>query len=80
MCVFFIFFTPVESNSKCIFHPHRPPLHPTNPPTKKPIHPCYSINRWIGNLFFGRVEGAGGVEDGEDHYAYVGEYGEPEGG
>ena len=27
-----------------------------------------------------RVEGAGGVEDGEDHYAYVGEYGEPEGG
>lgn len=21
MCVFFIFFTPVESNSKCIFHP-----------------------------------------------------------
>lgn len=44
------------------------------------IHPCYSINRWIGNLFFGWVEGAGGVEDGEDHYAYVGEYGEPEGG
>ena len=35
MCVFFIFFTPVESNSKCIFHPHHPPLHPTNPPTKK---------------------------------------------
>ena len=31
MCVFFIFFTSVESNSKCIFHPH----HPTNPPTKK---------------------------------------------
>ena len=26
MCVFFIFFTPVEPNSKCIFHP---PLHPT---------------------------------------------------
>lgn len=35
MCVFFIFFTPVESNSKCIFHPHRPPLHPTNPPSNK---------------------------------------------
>lgn len=34
MCVFFIFFTPVESNSKCIFHPHHPPLHPTNPPQK----------------------------------------------
>lgn len=34
MCVFFIFFTPVESNSKCIFHPHRPPLHPPNPPQK----------------------------------------------
>lgn len=31
-------------------------------------------------LFFGWVEGAGGVEHGEDHYAYVGEYGEPEGG
>lgn len=36
MCVFFIFFTPVESNSKCIFHPHHPPLHPTNPPTNPP--------------------------------------------
>lgn len=34
MCVFFIFFTPVESYSKCIFHPHHPPLHPTNPPQK----------------------------------------------
>lgn len=34
MCVFFIFFTPVESNSKCIFHPHHPPLHPTNSPQK----------------------------------------------
>lgn len=31
-------------------------------------------------LFFWWVEGAGGVEDGEDHYAYVGEYGEPKGG
>lgn len=31
-------------------------------------------------LFFWWVEGAGGVEHGEDHYAYVGEYGEPEGG
>ena len=36
MCVFFIFFTPVEPNSKCIFHPHHPPLHPTNPPQKNP--------------------------------------------
>ena len=35
MCVFFIFFTPVESNSKCISPPHHPPLHPTNPPQKK---------------------------------------------
>ena len=39
MCVFFIFFTPVEPNSKCIFHPHHPPSSPhkspTNPPTKK---------------------------------------------
>lgn len=48
-------------------------LHSTNSPYR-------SINRWIGNLFFWWVEGAGGVEDGEDHYAYVGEYGEPEGG
>lgn len=31
MCVFFIFFTPVESNSKCIFHPH----HPHKSPHKK---------------------------------------------
>ena len=46
MCVFFIFFTPVESNSKCIFHPHHPPLHPTNSPYR-------SINKWIGNLFLG---------------------------
>ena len=45
MCVFFIFFTPVESNSKCIFHPHRPPLHPTNPPTKHHQNPLVRNER-----------------------------------
>lgn len=55
MCVFFIFFTPVESNSKCIFHPSSPPKSPT----KKPIHPCYSINRWIGIVIFWEGGGRG---------------------
>lgn len=41
-----------------------------------PPHHHHKVNFY----FFGWVEGAGGVEDGEDHYAYVGEYGEPEGG
>ena len=36
MCVFFIFFTPVESNSKCIFHPHHPPLFTPQIPHKSP--------------------------------------------
>lgn len=44
MCVFFIFFTPVESNSKCIFHPHHPPLFTPQIPHKKipilKIHMC----------------------------------------
>ena len=36
MCVFFIFFTPVESNSKCIFHPPTTSLFtPQIPPQKK---------------------------------------------
>lgn len=35
MCVFFIFFTPVEPNSKCIFHPHPPLFTPQIPPQKK---------------------------------------------
>ena len=35
MCVFFIFFTPVEPNSKCIFHPPPPPSSPHKSPTKK---------------------------------------------
>ena len=35
MCVFFIFFTPVEPNSKCIFHPHHPPSSPHTSPHKK---------------------------------------------
>lgn len=43
MCVFFIFFTPVESNSKCIFHPHHPLFTPQIPHKKIPIlknHMC----------------------------------------
>ena len=44
------------------------------------IHP-YRSNHFIPrNVPLNWMEGAGGVEDGEDHYAYVGEYGEPEGG
>lgn len=41
MCVFFIFFTPVESYSKCIFHP--PLFTPQIPHKKIPIlknHMC----------------------------------------
>ena len=52
MCVFFIFFTPVESNSKCIPPPPSPLFTPQIPHKKIPILKNHMCILSLINKFF----------------------------